>query len=138
MWYSLLGLGALVVLALVFGVGILLGRATAGNAPRPWLRRAPALVSGYGTLGTLKEIGAESLIVQSRDGKMNTVLFDKNTRIERNRQKISVSDLKNGDYVAVIGAPNEHHQIKARWIQALPVNHLPAGWRKTPLPGELQ
>jgi preprotein translocase subunit YajC len=137
----LLGLGGLLVLCIVLGAGILLGRFSVPRQQRvATLLRSPlSIVSGHGAIGTLQSVSGQTLAIELRNGTTQTVLIDKNTRIERNREKITLSDLKQGDWVTVIGSPNDQSQIVAKWVRVLsPAETEPAGKRRTPTPSEFK
>ncbi len=118
-------LGGFVLLALVFGAGFFLGR----GSVRPWRGGTPLpaqnslLLNGHGAVGEIIQIEKDQLIVQARDGTTQTVIVTKETRVERGLQqkgaKLVLPDLKVGNYILVIGAPNAEGQINAKLIRVI-------------------
>jgi hypothetical protein len=114
-------LAGLCILGTVFGAGFFVGRwngrASSMNPP-PTARRGQ-----HGAIGRITQISDNTLILQTREGTLQTVLLDNHTRVERGARmvKIASRDLKIGDRIIVVGIPNEHGQIRALVIRILSV-----------------
>ncbi len=118
--YGVFLVGGVLMLCIIASIGIFV--AGPGNRfERRASRLLPVLpfLRGHGAMGTLQNIDGQILRVELRDGTTQFVLIDNNTRLERNRQRITLNDLKTGDDLAVVGSPNDQGQIVARWIQIL-------------------
>jgi hypothetical protein len=91
------------------------------------------LNSGHGAVGAIKNIDSQNQIVtlQLRDGTTQVVLVNKDTRIEKSGARITLSDLKVGDRITVIGSPDNQGRITARWIRVFIQPPLPPG-QETP------
>ena len=61
-----------------------------------------------------------TLVVQGQDEIERQVLVDEKTIIKRYREDIEASDLKTGEFVVVIGKPNDQGQIQAELIRVMP------------------
>ncbi len=114
----LITIGILLVLFIVLGAGIFVARLhTHGDQnPVELLRRLFYLRSGHGAIGAIQSIDQQTIVLQLRDGSSQTILLNKETRVERNRAKITAANLRVGDRVTVIGSPNNQGAIVARWI----------------------
>ncbi len=116
--YGLIALGGLFVLTLVFGAGFVAGRWSASpfRALPLTARRDLTFKSGHGAIGMIRAIEGQKITIQSRDGKLETVLVSNDTQFDKNFKKISYSDLKINDPIVVIGSPNEDGEIDARLV----------------------
>ncbi|OGO40607.1 MAG: hypothetical protein A2Z03_04005 [Chloroflexi bacterium RBG_16_56_8] len=120
--YGLVIVGAVLALCIVFGAGIFVGRVSGRLVPRPAPWFAAFFSGAHGAVGTIRNIDGQTITLKLRDGSSQTVLFDRETRIEKNRQRLAFSDLKIGDQILVIGSPNDQGEIKARWVRVLDNN----------------
>ncbi len=113
---GLIALGAILVLAFVFGAGFYAGRASAfplgafPNLPRGGNR------SGHGAIGAIQSIDGPKITIKMRDGKTQIILVDSDTRLEKNFLKVGLADFKVSDQIIVIGSPNSDGEIKARLV----------------------
>lgn len=118
----LIALGGLVMVGLIFGAGFLIGRrSTRANRAAP---AAPnnSVISGHGAIGEIVQIENETITLQTHDGATQIIVTNKNTRIERGLQKttrLTLRDLKPGDRILVIGAPDGKGQIDAKLIRVI-------------------
>jgi len=118
--YGLATVGVILVLSIVFGAGIVVGRWSAGEARSnaPLLERGFLFSGSHGAIGTLQAVQEKSLTLELRDGTTQTILIDYKTRLERKQKKITLADLRTGERLLVVGTPDEQGQIKARLIHA--------------------
>lgn len=71
----------------------------------------------HGFLGTVISVSDENISVQSNDGIEQSVQITDQTIIRRNRDKVEITDLKNGERVAIFGQPNNKGQVAAVLIR---------------------
>lgn len=118
--YSLIALSGLIAVAVVFGAGFAAGRWSASpfevfglftRTPREFTIR-----SGHGAIGTIQSIEGQRITIQSRDGKLATIIVVNDTRFDKDFKQISFTDLKLNDTIVVIGSPNDSGEINARLI----------------------
>ena len=131
----LIGVGALLALCVLLGAGIFVVRWNSQRIGRPvgLFRQMFGLVSGHGAAGAIQSIDNQTITLQLRDGTTQTVLVNKDTRIEKSGKRITLQDLKAEDRITVIGSPDSQGHIAARWIR---VHTLPPPpmWQGTPTP----
>jgi len=63
-----------------------------------------------------------TLIIKDKDDTEKNILLDSRTIIKNGRQDLKPSDLKIGEKIVVIGAPNEQGQILSKLIRVQPEN----------------
>jgi len=83
---------------------------------------------GHGTSGTIVKVATSTLVVQDRDNAEKVILITKNTVVNRFRDTIPASDLKENDNVVIIGSPNDAGQIEAKLIRVLPPPGVPGAF----------
>jgi len=76
--------------------------------------------NAHGTIGKIASIALPKIIIADRDGVEKTVLIDNKTDIRRFRDSIKPEELTAGDFVTVIGEPNDAGQIEARLLRIMP------------------
>jgi hypothetical protein len=54
-------------------------------------------------MGTVVSVGSDNIVLKPEDGEPVTVKIEKDTRIRKNRQEVSLTDFKAGDHVMVFG-----------------------------------
>ncbi len=82
--------------------------------------RGGEFLMGHGVGGPILKNSSSTLIIQDRDGAEKAVLLSSSTLIKRFRDDVLASDLKPGEWVAVLGNPNEEGQIEAKLVRVLP------------------
>lgn len=119
--FGLLGLASVALVALVFGAGFFAGRLSGrGVTPAiPLLQRGFLFSGAHGAAGAIEEIQDKSITLKLRDGTTQVIATDNATRVERNLKKANFGDLKVGDRVIVVGAPDPQGKIKARVIRTI-------------------
>lgn len=120
-----IGIGATIVLLLVFFVGIYVGTKKSNAFPFWERRHMPSngyvpRDPGHGAVGIIDSIGNNTLVVKDRTGAFKTVLVDDKTTLRRNHTEISFSNLKKDDQVVIIGeSQQEEGAIKAVVIRVI-------------------
>lgn len=76
--------------------------------------------SAYGTTGTIVKISLPTIVVAGTDKVEKIITTDSKTIVRSFRNEIKPTDLKVGDSVIIIGAPNTSAQIEAKLIRVLP------------------
>lgn len=77
--------------------------------------------SAYGTTGTIVKIAMPTIIVAGTDKVEKVIVVNEKTILRQFRNDIKNTDLKVGDTIIVIGAPNSSSQIEAKLIRVLPI-----------------
>lgn len=68
---------------------------------------------------------AASFIIKGRDNAEKVVVINDDTAIMRFYDKITIGDLKNNDYVVIVGEPNSSGQIEAKLVRIMPASLPP-------------
>jgi hypothetical protein len=84
------------------------------------------LSNSHGTIGKIISIALPTIIIEDQDRIEKTVLLTDDTMLRSFRDEIRAADLKVGDSVVIIGAPNEQAQIEARLIRIMPMSPVGA------------
>ena len=123
--YLLSALISVGMLGTVFGAGFFVGRWSTRGQFTPLGQRILS-PGGHGAVGKITQIEGTTITLQARDGTTQTIQSDNQTRLERGSAKmtkLNLRDLRVGDQIIVIGAPNAQGQFKAKLIRVL---NLPA------------
>lgn len=148
--WTLLALGALAMLLLVFQLGVYVGYRKAaftfrwgdsyhrvfGGPKEGFFREFEGreLINGHGTAGEILSLAGQSAVVKGPDNVEKAVSFNDSTVIRKGWQNLKPADLKAGDRVVVIGSPKEDGSVAASFIRVFD----PAGPVKPgpgPMPG---
>lgn len=130
---SLIVVGIVLALGVVFSAGIFVGRVSARPfGDRSFRILAPFFSGAHGAVGRIDKIDGGTLALSLRDGTSQIVLVDQATGIEKEHQKVKLSELHVGDEILVIGSPDNQGRIDARWIHVLGLDTVPL--RATPAP----
>jgi hypothetical protein len=118
---SLIVVGSIIALCVLLGIGLYVVRLNNPTVERPGgiVRRVFMLDKGHSAIGRIQSIDNLTITLQLRDETTQIVFVDNQTRIERDRKRISVSELKTGDRVAVFGSPTGEGQIAAKWVHVI-------------------
>lgn len=137
---GLIATGAALAILCIFGAGFVAGRWNALPLRGPFSPPVRGLFfrGAHGAIGTIQAINDQIVTIQTRDGKTQMILMDNNTRFDKNFQKITLSDLKVGDQILVIGSPSADGQINARLVSVIDPSSRPFPWRNFPPSGGLQ
>ena len=82
--------------------------------------------SAYGATGTIVKVSLPTIIVSGTDKVEKVVLINDKTIIREFRDDLKGTDLKEGDEVVIMGAPDNKGQIEARLIRIFPVGSVRA------------
>lgn len=130
-----IGLGLAFLFFLVFLLGFLIGARKPHFFPF-WEKRIVAPRDfipehfGHGVAGTIESVGENSLVVKEKDGALKTVLIEEETILRRNGEEIKFSDFQKGDWVIILGEPEEKEgAIKAKVVRIITKFPSPGGRR---------
>lgn len=135
----IIGIGIAIIILLIFSAGISVGEHRARFAghfgdnfeknfmgPRgdlmkktkdQFFRMQPG---GHGAIGKIISIKLPQIIISGPDNLEKTVLINASTTIRKFQENIQSSDLKNDDFIVIIGNPNDQGQIEAKLIRIMP------------------
>ena len=74
----------------------------------------------HGVAGKVIDNTANSLIVEDNENIEKTVVFSTSTIIRKQRTTLTTTDIKNGDFVVIIGSPTTDGKITAKIIRIVP------------------
>lgn len=79
------------------------------------------LMRAHGTFGKIIQINSQdkNIVVKNEQEPEKIVIVKDDTIIEMGRRKIKFEDLKENEFIAVIGSPNNEGQIEAKIIRVL-------------------
>ena len=128
-------IGGLVVALLIFQAGVYVGFRKAsfssGLGDNYYRAFAPhegmmgpglgdGVPGGHGVVGKIVKIDLPTFIIESSDNIEKQVLVTDDTLVRHFKDSISSNDLKVGDFVVVIGSPDDNAQVEAKLIRLLP------------------
>ncbi|MCX6739239.1 MAG: hypothetical protein NT098_04300 [Candidatus Parcubacteria bacterium] len=135
--HILAGIGIAVITLVVFQAGVFVGfkkatfsgrmgdnyYQTFGNRTMPPFSGAKGmdLPNTHGTIGKIASITLPKVMIADNDGIEKTILLNEKTDIRRFRDSIKPEELNAGDFVTVIGEPDNNGQIEARLIRVMPI-----------------
>ncbi len=79
------------------------------------------LPGGHGTIGEIIGMNLPLIIVTGPDKLEKTIRIGTSTLVRHYHDEIRSSDLKVGDFVVILGNPNDSGQIEARLIRIMPL-----------------
>ena len=82
--------------------------------------RGKDFTNSSGAIGRIVSINLPVLTIENRDSIEKIILIADDTSIKRFRETINVADLKIGDLVVAIGAPNDSAQVEAEIVRIMP------------------
>jgi hypothetical protein len=132
-----IGIGVIILVLCILFVGINIGEHRArfagqfgDNFERNFLGPRDGMMGGgyfggmmpggHGAIGEIISLNLPQLIVTGPDNLEKTVLISTSTIIRQFQTNIQSSELKVGDFVVVLGNPNENGQIEAKLIRVMP------------------
>ncbi len=131
----LYGVGFLAIALLIFQAGVEVGYHKAAFSYRfgeyyyQTFGGNPGGVSGLfhddippseGVIGKILRISLPSVVIEGQDAVERVVTIDDDTAIRHLRDAISPASLTVGDYVVVVGLPENNGQMAARLIRVVP------------------
>lgn len=132
----LIGLGIAILLLVIFQAGQAFGYRKArfaGNFNNNFERNflgskgggirsvmSERLPGGHGAIGEIVSINLPQLVVAGPDNLEKTVNITTSTLLRRFQDEIDISELKQGEFIVVLGNPNESGQIEAKLIRVMP------------------
>ncbi len=150
--WIIIGLLAFVVILLVFGLGVLIGERKAKFSYR-WAEQYHKMFAGprqgffgnwrsfprgefieaHGTFGEIIEMKEKDFIIKGSEDVEKVILISDKTVIQRGRENMKKEDLRIGDFVVIIGSPNEEGKIEAKVIRVFGGGKpIPFRWPQTP------
>jgi hypothetical protein len=142
----IIALGLVITLLIVLRLGIAIGYQRAIFASRfgeqyqnnfVGPRRTPPgfggpMMDAHGGFGEILKIDSNLITVRDQDGTEKSILSSTSTTIREFSNTLSLSDLKVGENIAVIGEPNSSGQVDARLIRVIPqpgpAQQTPSTW----------
>lgn len=135
---TLIAIGTLIILLVVFQVGMAVGFRKASFSyswaenyhrnfagPREGFLgnfMGRDFIDAHGVFGSIIKIDGSTLVIKGANNVEKTILLKDDTTIERLRETIKLSDLKVDDNIVVIGSPNDSGQIVAELIRVMPAS----------------
>ena len=80
----------------------------------------------HGIFGTVIKVSDSDLVIKDRDGVEKIVKISDDADIKSGRDSVKISDIKVGDEITIIGAPNSSAEIDADFVRVMPTKVLPA------------
>ncbi|MFH1393188.1 MAG: hypothetical protein ABIG73_02310 [Patescibacteria group bacterium] len=78
------------------------------------------LINANGVAGQIMKIDNSTLVIRGRDNVEKIVAVKDDTVINRLNETVKLNALKIGDFVVVIGEPNDDGQIDAKFLRTIP------------------
>jgi len=75
---------------------------------------------GHGSVGKIIKIELPNIVVEDRENVEKVIVINDKTTIREFKNEIKSSDLKIGDFIVVLGKPNDEGQIEADLIRTMP------------------
>jgi len=74
----------------------------------------------HGTTGKIINLELPNVIVQDKYNTEKIIAIKSDTKIQKGRDSLLITDLNIDDSIIVIGLPNEQGQIEAKFIRVIP------------------
>lgn len=135
----LIGLGIAIIALIIFQTGVSVGfrKATfghrfgdnfernfkdprGGNFAFPGDPSGMSMPSGHGAVGKIVSIALPLVVVAGPDNLEKTLVINEDTEIREFRNAITKDKLQVGNYIIVLGTPNDLGQIEAKLIRLAP------------------
>lgn len=129
-------LGVFILVAVSFGAGMFVGFKKAGfsykwgenyhrnfGGPKGGFAgdfMGRDLMNANGVVGQIIKIDGQTLVIKGQDNVEKIILLKADSVLREFMNTISQGDLKAGDFVVVIGEPNDQGQIEAKFIRIMP------------------
>jgi len=131
--WTLITIGALVILLVVFNLGFYVGLRKAnfsyrwgenyhqafGGPQKGFIQdfQGKDFISGHGTVGAVIKIESDLIIVKGPKDAEKTISFNNQTIINRGQNTIKTTEIKIDDRVVIIGSPKDDGTIEAKFIR---------------------
>jgi len=128
-------IGIIIVILLILLIGINIGERKAGfarefgnNFQKNFMGPNNGMIEtgfnrmmpgGHGAIGEILSIKLPQIIISGPDNLEKTVIVTASTTIRKSQDNIASSDLKTGNFVVIIGEPNQNGQIEAKLIRIM-------------------
>lgn len=109
---------AVVVAFALFQTGVFVGLHQARFMNRFGDNYMKNIPGGHGAIGKVISVASSTLVVSDANIE-KVVTITSETKIARNRDTATTSDIHVGDFVAVIGQPDETGKVSARFIRLM-------------------
>lgn len=135
-----IGIAAIVAVLIILFVGINIGEHRARfvgqygeNYQRNFLGPRGGMMGGFfnqrapvsnGAVGEIVSVNLPQLVVSGPDNLEKTILVGTSTVIRQFQQNLNESQLKTGDFITVLGDPNDQGQIVAKLIRVMPAPNI--------------
>ena len=131
----IIGIGITVLILCILFVGMNIGEHRArfagqfgDNFERNFMRPRGGMMGplnetlpgGHGAVGEIISINLPQIIINGPDNLEKIILISASTTIRQFQENIQDANLKVGDFVTVIGNPNESGQVEAKLIRIMP------------------
>jgi hypothetical protein len=80
----------------------------------------PDMPGGHGAVGEIVSISLPLVVVAGPDNLEKTVLVTDTTKIRKFQDSIEAGELGVGDFIIVLGTPNDEGQVEAKLIRLAP------------------
>ena len=134
--WIIIGIAGFVIVVLIFGAGMFVGGMKTKFSYR-WAEQYHKMFAGpragffgdwrsfprgefikaHGTFGEIIEMKENEFVIKGRKDVEKVILITDKTVIQKGREKVKKEDLKVGNFVVVIGSPNEEGKIEAKMIR---------------------
>jgi len=117
----MLGVGIALMCVLSFSLGVQVGFNKASFNSHRSMGFIPTDVSNsHGVSGRIVSSILPVLVVADKDNTEKVVRISDDTVVRKLRETVSASSLAVGDFITVLGAPNEKTEVEAKLIRILP------------------
>lgn len=82
--------------------------------------RGKDFTNSSGAIGKIVNINLPALTIKNSDGIEKMILIAHDTEVRRFRETIKADELKIGDFIVAIGAPNDDAQVEAKIVRIMP------------------
>lgn len=134
--WIIVGLLVVVIIVFIFGVGLFVGQKRAKFSFR-WAEQYHKMFAGprvgffgdwqrfpggefieaHGAFGEIIEMKENEFVIKGRGDVEKVIVLTDKTTIQKGREALKKENLKVGNWVVVIGSPNEQGQIEAKLIR---------------------
>jgi len=90
------------------------------------------LPGSHGSVGKIIKIDLPKVVVEDRENVEKVIVISDKTTIREFREEIKPDDLEVGDFIVVLGKPNNNGQIEADLIRIMPDSSLMIGTSSLP------